>query len=75
MTSFDLITYSQQPGQHEPTQPIRVNWLTTNGTVPVTIIAYSLGATMAYCIIGLGDVLESGNFALVWLPVSVLRFP
>jgi len=70
-----LIEYSAQPDQHEPMLPIRAVWHGGNGSVPVRVIAYSLGATIAFCIIGLGDTLEAGNYSATWLPTTQLRFP
>lgn len=75
MSMQSLVEYSSQPNQHEPVKPIHATWHHMNGSVPVTIIAYSLGATLAYCIIGLGDVLESANFSTAWLPVAQLQYP
>lgn len=57
---------------HERVTPHTMQWRGGQGAVAVTVLAYSLGATMAYCIIGLGDKLEPGNFSATWLPVTQL---
>lgn len=63
----------------------RAIWHTLNGDIPVMIIAYSLGALRAFCVVGieasndlrtLSDcVLTAGNYAATWLPVSKLTIP
>lgn len=55
---------------HEPAS-IAGTWTAGNGSVPVRVIAFSLGATRACCIIGTKQ-LEIGNFAITWLPVDKL---
>lgn len=51
----------------------RAIWHTggSSGNVPVLILAYSLGATRAFCLIHI-DQLTSGNYSAVWLPVNKL---
>lgn len=43
--------------------------------IPVLIVAWSLGATYAFCIMGLSKpgVLETGNYSCGWFPVSQLK--
>jgi hypothetical protein len=72
---MSLIDFSARPDQHEPTLPIRAIWRIANGSIPVRVLAYSLGATIAFCIIGLGDTLEADNYSATWLPTTQLQFP
>lgn len=62
---FDAVT-------HEPLA-IRAIWRATGfAGVPVLILAWSLGATRAYCLI-IGDTkLTAGNYSACWLPSSQL---
>lgn len=59
--------------QHEPTTDVVTGiWHTGNGAVPVRVIAWSLGATRAYVLIGVSKRLEAGNFSATWVPVAKL---
>lgn len=61
------------PYDEEHNEPAQVTgvWNTGNGSVPIRVIAYSLGATRACCIIGTKR-LEIGNWSITWLPVNKL---
>jgi hypothetical protein len=67
---FDRIT-------HEPLY-VRAIWRGANkagvanaGAVPVLVIAWSLGATRAYCLLHI-DRLDAGNYSACWLPSNQL---
>lgn len=59
---------------HDP-QYVKAKWLPPpgfGGSIDVWIIAYSLGATRAFCILHI-DTAETGNYSLVWLPTAQLK--
>jgi len=72
MSRESLIDFSEHT--YEPTEPIFADWHAANGIIRVTIIAYTLGATMAFCVIGLGEkqLLTTGNYGICWLPTRDL---
>jgi len=56
---------------HDP-QYVAASWRQPHGaSVPVWIIAYSLGATRAFCILHI-DKAYTGNYSLLWLPTAQL---
>lgn len=62
--NFDAVT-------HEPLA-LRAIWNVPNGSsVRVLVLAWSLGATRAYCLLHI-DRLEAGNYSACWLPSSQL---
>lgn len=57
---------------HDP-QYVKAIWHTRGsaGNVPVLILAFSLGATRAFCLLHISK-LTSGNYGAVWLSTSQL---
>ena len=65
-------TFDYDANHNEPKFD-RAIWHTygSSGDVPVLILAYSLGATRAYCLTHVQSLI-AGNYSAVWLPVNQL---
>lgn len=50
-------------------------WRHANGSTLVYIVAWSLGATQAFCVLGFHKIGElcGGNHSTAWLPVNQLQ--
>lgn len=59
---------------HDP-QYVKARWHAPAGSfgvIDVWVIAYSLGATRAFCILHIEEA-QTGNYAMCWLPTAELQ--